>query len=116
MASGPSVSKIVDMPMSVTNSPTRQLPTALDGIRVLDVTQVMAGPFCAMLLADLGADGIKVEPPTGASTRQMPGGSGGDSPSFNAVNRGERGIVINLKTAEGRAAFMRLAAASDIVI
>jgi len=89
---------------------------ALDGIRVLDVTQVMAGPFCAMLLADLGADVIKVEPPTGDSTRQMPGGSGGDSPSFNAVNRGKRGIVINLKTAEGRAAFMRLAAASDIVI
>jgi len=89
---------------------------ALDGIRVLDVTQVMAGPFCAMLLADLGADVIKVEPPTGDSTRQMPGGSGGDSPSFNAVNRGKRGIVINLKTGDGRAAFMRLAAASDIVI
>ncbi len=89
---------------------------ALDGLRVLDVTQVMAGPFCAMLLADLGADVIKIEPPSGDSTRQMPGAAGRDSPSFNAVNRGKRGIVLNLKTAEGRAVFRRLARATDIVI
>src|SRR5689334_15921938 len=89
---------------------------ALDGIRVLDVTQVMAGPFCAMLLADLGADVIKIEPPSGDSTRQMPGAAGRDSPSFNAVNRGKRGIVLNLKTAEGRAVFRRLARATDIVL
>jgi formyl-CoA transferase len=91
-------------------------PAALEGIRVLDVTQVMAGPFCAMLLADLGATVIKVEPPAGDSTRQMPGASGTDSPSFNAVNRGKRSIVINLKTAEGREVFARLARSSDIVI
>jgi formyl-CoA transferase len=92
--------------------PTR----ALEGLRVLDVTQVMAGPFCAMLLADLGADVIKVEPPAGDSTRQMPGASGTDSPSFNAVNRGKRSIVINLKTAEGREVFARLARSTDILI
>ena len=78
---------------------------ALEGLRVLDVTQVMAGPFCAMLLADLGADVIKVEPPAGDSTRQMPGAVGTDSPSFNAVNRGKRSIVLNLKTGDGRDAF-----------
>src|SRR5438876_6231757 len=89
---------------------------ALDGIRVLDVTQVMAGPFCAMLLADLGADVVKVEPPAGDSTRQMPGAAGSDSPSFNAVNRGKRGIVLNLKTAGGREVFTRLARATDILI
>jgi crotonobetainyl-CoA:carnitine CoA-transferase CaiB-like acyl-CoA transferase len=89
---------------------------ALGGVRVLDVTQVMAGPFCAMLLADFGADVIKVEPPSGDSTRQMPGGRGGDSPSFNAVNRGKRGVVLNLKTPGGRGVLLRLARASDILI
>src|SRR5213593_3175203 len=89
---------------------------ALDGLRVLDVTQVMAGPFCAMLLADLGADVIKIEPPAGDSTRQMPGAVGADSPPFNAVNRGKRSAVINLKAADGREIFTRLARATDIVI
>ena len=90
--------------------------TALEGLRVLDVTQVMAGPFCAMQLCDMGADVIKVEPPEGDSARRMSGASGSDSPSFNAVNRGKRGIVLNLKTQAGKAAFRRLAADADIVI
>src|SRR3954464_12007205 len=62
--------------------------TLLDGITVLDATQVMAGPYCAMLLADMGARVIKVEPPGGDSTRGMSGATGDDSPAFNAVNRG----------------------------
>jgi crotonobetainyl-CoA:carnitine CoA-transferase CaiB-like acyl-CoA transferase len=89
---------------------------ALEGLHVLDVTQVMAGPFCAMVLADLGADVIKVEPPAGDSTRQMPGAVGSDSPSFNAVNRGKRSIVLDLKTEAGRAALIRLARSTDILI
>src|SRR6266516_375629 len=76
----------------------------------------MAGPFCAMLLADLGADVIKIEPPAGDSTRLMPGAAGCDSPSFNAVNRGKRSLVLNLKTSEGRAVLTRLARSSDILI
>lgn len=90
--------------------------TALEGVRVLDVTQVMAGPFCAMQLCDMGADVIKVEPPGGDSTRRMAGASGDDSPAFNAVNRGKRGIVLDLKTSFGREACRRLARKSDIVI
>src|SRR3990170_4406048 len=90
--------------------------SALAGLRVLDVTQIMAGPFCAMILADLGADVIKIEPPSGDSTRQMPGAVGTDSPSFNAVNRGKRSVVLNLKASEGREVFKRLARSTDILI
>jgi crotonobetainyl-CoA:carnitine CoA-transferase CaiB-like acyl-CoA transferase len=90
--------------------------TALEGIRVLDVTQVMAGPFCAMQLCDMGADVIKVEPPGGDSTRRMAGASGTDSPGFNAVNRGKRGIVLDLKTPAAQDAFRRLARRADIII
>ena len=89
---------------------------ALEGLRVLDVTQYMAGPFCAMLLADLGADVVKIEPPSGDSTRQMPPTVGTDSPAFNAVNRGKRSLMLNLKSAEGRDVLKRLAQSSDILI
>jgi crotonobetainyl-CoA:carnitine CoA-transferase CaiB-like acyl-CoA transferase len=91
-------------------------PASLAGIRVLDITQVMAGPFCAMVLADLGADVIKVEPPSGDSTRQMPGAVGAETPSFNAVNRGKRSLVLDLKTTAGRDALMRLARSTDILV
>src|ERR1044071_7719771 len=87
---------------------------ALAGLRVIDLSQVMAGPFCTMLLADLGADVIKIEPPNGDSTRTMPGAVGTDSPSFNAVNRGKRSVVLNLKTKEGVEAVQALARDADI--
>ena len=83
---------------------------------MLDVTQVMAGPFCAMQLCDMGAEVIKVEPPDGDSTRSMAGASGTESPAFNAVNRGKRGIVLDLKAPAGQHAFRRLVARTDIVI
>jgi formyl-CoA transferase len=90
--------------------------TALEGIRVLDVTQVMAGPFCAMQLCDMGADVIKVEPPGGDATRRMAGAAGGESAGFNAVNRGKRGIVLDLATGPGQQAVKRLLATTDILI
>ena len=91
-------------------------PAALDGIRVLDLGQVMAGPFCAMQLCDMGADVIKVEPPDGDPTRQMGARAGTDSAGFAALNRGKRGIVLDLKSARGRDAFVRLVARADILI
>jgi crotonobetainyl-CoA:carnitine CoA-transferase CaiB-like acyl-CoA transferase len=89
---------------------------ALEGLRVLDVTQVMAGPFCAMQLCDMGADVIKVEPPGGDSTRRMAGARGSDSAAFNAVNRGKRGIVLDLKSAAGQDVFRRLLQRADVLI
>jgi crotonobetainyl-CoA:carnitine CoA-transferase CaiB-like acyl-CoA transferase len=90
---------------------------ALTGLVVLDVTQVMAGPFCAMQLADFGADVIKVEPPGGDSTRRWGGdGTGTDTAGFNAVNRGKRGIVLNLKVPAAQDVFRRLAQRADVVI
>jgi crotonobetainyl-CoA:carnitine CoA-transferase CaiB-like acyl-CoA transferase len=91
-------------------------PGPLAGVRVLDVTQVMAGPFCAMLLADLGADVIKVEPPDGDHVREQPDKIEGESYSFLAVNRNKRGIVLDLKQAAGRQAFLRLAAGADVIV
>ena len=77
----------------------------------------MAGPFCAMQLADLGADVVKVEPPGGDSTRRwMRAGPNGESAGFNAVNRGKRGIVLNLKTSAGRDVFRRLSRTADVLI
>ncbi len=76
----------------------------------------MAGPYCAMLLSDMGARVIKVEPPDGDSTRAMAGASGSDSPAFNAVNRGKRSIVLDLHRPQGCEVFARLARAADVLI
>ena len=89
---------------------------ALEGLRILDVTQVMAGPFCTMLLCDMGADVIKIEPPAGDSSRRMAGAIGSDSPSFNAVNRGKRGLILNLKSSAGQEVFRHLTKTADILV
>jgi crotonobetainyl-CoA:carnitine CoA-transferase CaiB-like acyl-CoA transferase len=89
---------------------------ALEGIRVLDITQVMAGPFCAMQLCDMGADVIKVEPPEGDATRRWGTSTGDESAAFNAMNRGKRSIVLDLKRDDGRQIARRLADRADIFI
>jgi crotonobetainyl-CoA:carnitine CoA-transferase CaiB-like acyl-CoA transferase len=89
---------------------------ALEGVRVLELGQVMAGPFCALQLCDMGADVIKVEPPEGDPTRQMGTRAGTDSTGFAALNRGKRGIVLDLKASAGRAALVKLAERSDVLI
>jgi formyl-CoA transferase len=92
---------------------------ALDGLRVLDLTQVMAGPFCTMLLADLGADVIKIENPrAGDQTRRSWGYAvhGEDSRAFLALNRNKRSVCLDLKQPDDLAAFLRLAKSADIVV
>ena len=89
----------------------------LDAIRVLDFTHVVAGPYCTMLLGDLGADVIKVEPPGGDPLRrQGPPFYKGQSLSFLACNRNKRSLVLDLATAEGREQACALALRADVVV
>ncbi|MCU0612658.1 MAG: CoA transferase, partial [Candidatus Eisenbacteria bacterium] len=75
----------------------------LEGIRVVDLTRVLAGPFCTMILSDLGADVIKVEVPgRGDDSRAFGPFKNGTSLYFFAINRGKRSISLNLKTERGR--------------
>ena len=88
----------------------------LDGIRVLDLSRVIAGPFCAMLLGDLGADVIKVERPgRGDDLRYLRGGDG-MSASFAACNRNKRGIAVDLQKPDGARLVFELARRADVVI
>ncbi len=89
----------------------------LQGIRVLDLSRVLAGPYCTMVLGDLGADVIKVEPPEGDETRGWgPPFAEGESAYYLCVNRNKRGIVINLKTDEGKKVLRDLALRSDVLV
>jgi formyl-CoA transferase len=94
-------------------------PLPLAGVRVLDVSQVMAGPFSSMLLGDMGADVIKIEPPgSGDQTRHAMGFKlkGNDSLGFINLNRNKRSVALNLKNPAAREAFYRLVETADILI
>lgn len=98
---------------------TNEVKGALDGIRILDFTQMMLGPLCTQTLADMGADVIKVERPgEGEWMRSMPMVGqfvGGDSAAFLSFNRNKRSIAINLKDPEGRKALLDLAKHCDVI-
>ncbi len=96
------------------------MPGPLEGIRVIDLTRILAGPYCTMILADLGADVVKVEQPGGDQARRNgPFFAGRDgrerSTYFTSVNRGKRSIVIDLKNPDGRETFLRLVDGADVV-
>ena len=89
----------------------------LDGVRVLDFTQQMAGPFCTMLLGDMGADVVKVEKPDGDDIRRAgPPFIDGESAAFLGINRNKRSIVLDLKTGDGVAVARRLAESADVLV
>lgn len=93
----------------------------LDGVRVVDFTHVLAGPYCTMLLADAGAEVIKVEPPGGEfarerGTRAEPAEGEWVSAYYVAVNRGKRSLVADLKSPEGKRAVSELIASADVVV
>jgi crotonobetainyl-CoA:carnitine CoA-transferase CaiB-like acyl-CoA transferase len=88
-------------------------------MRVLDLSQVMAGPFCCQVLGDLGADVTKIEPPrTGDQARHAMGFrmSGEDTAAFLAVNRNKKSVTLNLKETEGRQIFLELAGSADVLV
>ena len=94
---------------------------ALSGLRVLDLTQMMSGPFCTMMLADQGADVIKIEPPGGEATRVFGPHFDDDTERhyggyFQSINRNKRSIRIDLKSDDGKETFRRLAAGADVVV
>jgi crotonobetainyl-CoA:carnitine CoA-transferase CaiB-like acyl-CoA transferase len=90
---------------------------ALDGIRVLDLSRLLPGPFLTMVLADLGADVVKVEDPRiGDYLRQIPPAIDGISGRFLVLNRGKRSLALDLKSQAGRAAFLRMAEVADVVV
>ncbi len=93
------------------------LADALRGIRVLDVSRLLPGPFLTMVLADMGADVVKVEDPrVGDYMRAFPPAKGGMSGGFLAVNRGKRSAAFDLKAPAGRDAFLKMAARADVVV
>ncbi|SEJ48905.1 formyl-CoA transferase [Deinococcus reticulitermitis] len=101
--------------------PSPRLPLA--GVRVADFTRVLTGPFCTMLLGDLGADVIKIEPPQGDDTRawgppyqEDPEEGAREATYFLSVNRNKRSVVLDLKTSEGREHARQIIARSDVLV
>jgi formyl-CoA transferase len=90
---------------------------ALDGIRVLELTNYMAGPYCGMLLADMGAEVVKIEnPKVGDYTRESGPFVNGESSGFLALNRNKRSLALNLKDPRGKQIFLDLAKRADVIL
>ena len=90
---------------------------ALEGITVLDLTRVLAGPFASMMMADMGANVIKIEETgKGADERQMGPFLNGDSVYYMNLNRNKKGVSLNLKSAKGRQIFKELVQKADVVL
>ena len=89
----------------------------LEGVRVIDLTNVMAGPYCGMVLGDLGADVIKIENfPDGDASRRFDPKVNGESYCFAVLNRNKRSMALDMKDPRGKAVFMKLIAGADIVM
>jgi crotonobetainyl-CoA:carnitine CoA-transferase CaiB-like acyl-CoA transferase len=90
---------------------------ALDGIRVLDMTRVLAGPYCTLLLGDMGAEIIKIEVPgSGDDSRKYPPFIGSESAYFMNLNRNKKSLTLNLKAEKGKAVFLDLVKRADVLI
>src|SRR5450759_1020098 len=102
-------------PLTARAYPTGSMP--LTGLRVLDLTRLLPGPFCTRLLGDMGADVVKVEEPSGGDyLRWTPPLIDGESVLFNAINRNKRSVTLNLKSPAGRNLLLRLAEHADVLV
>ena len=92
-------------------------PGALSGLKVIDLTRVLGGPYCAQILSDHGADVIKVEPPQGDETRDWgPPFKDGLSAYFSGVNRNKRSLALDLRESAGRDVLFRLLEQADVLM
>src|SRR5882672_9792699 len=92
------------------------MPKPLEGIRVIELANFIAGPLCGTLLADMGADVVKIEPPGGDMSRATPPIRNGESVSFTALNRNKRSLVLDLKSPQAQDIMRKLAAKSDVFV
>ena len=92
------------------------MPGPLDGIKVLELTQIIAGPMCGVMLSDLGADVVKIESPQGDATRGVGQFMPHESKVFHVYNRGKRGIVLNLQSEQGRDVVHRMIGGFDVFL
>ncbi|MGF6348448.1 CaiB/BaiF CoA transferase family protein [Variovorax sp. W2I14] len=107
----------LDVPHDDTRLPARTGPAGpLSGLRVLDLSAYIAGPYGCSLLADQGAEVIKIEPPTGDNLRKYPSTLEAESRAFIGVNRSKLGVVLDLKNAEDLAALMALVRTADVLV
>ena len=92
------------------------MPGPLDGIKVLELTQIIAGPYCGVALADLGAEVVKLESPMGDAARKINQFAPGESKAFHGLNRGKRGLVVDLSQPAGRKVVHRLIEEFDVFL
>ena len=88
----------------------------LEGLKVLDLSRVIAGPYCSMLLGDLGADIVKVERPDGEGTRNIAPTVGKDSLFFMAFNRNKRSMTLNFRNKSGQETLRKLVGKADVLL
>src|SRR5213596_1419707 len=105
-----------DMLASLADKGGNAMALPLAGIRVLDIASMLAGPYGATMLGDMGADVIKIEPPYGDESRTIGPKVDNDSGYFVGINRNKRGIVLDLTKPEGRDLYFRLVRTADIII
>jgi crotonobetainyl-CoA:carnitine CoA-transferase CaiB-like acyl-CoA transferase len=112
----PIVENIVSKTDAGTSTNAAATAGPLSGVRVLDLSAYIAGPYGCTLLADQGAEVIKIESPDGDNLRKYPSTLEGESRAFIGVNRSKRGIVLDLKSAQGKAMLLRLVATADVLV